>query len=156
MTIKIAIIGAGSIGFTKKLVSDILKVAEFADIEIALTDISGKNLDMATQIIRRIVEVNKLPTRVTATTDRRKAFEGAKYIMNCVRVGGLEAYATDVNIPLKYGIDQCVGDTICAGVWPAHHGHHDGFLPGHARRSPRRSPSPQLCQPHGHEHLGLH
>jgi alpha-galactosidase len=115
MTFKIAIIGAGSIGFTRKLVSDILKVPEFADIEIALTDISEKNLDMAAQIIRRIVDVNKLPTKIIATTDRRKAFDGAKYIMNCVRIGGLEAYATDVNIPLKYGIDQCVGDTICAG-----------------------------------------
>jgi alpha-galactosidase len=115
MPFKIAIIGAGSIGFTKKLVSDILKVAEFADIEIALTDISEKNLDMAQQIIQRIVSANNLPTKITATTDRRKAFDGAKYIMNCVRIGGLEAYATDVNIPLKYGVDQCVGDTICAG-----------------------------------------
>ena len=115
MTFKIAIIGAGSIGFTKKLVSDILKVPEFATIEIALTDISEKNLDMARQIIQRIVDANNLPTKITATTDRRKAFDGAKYIMNCVRIGGLEAYATDVNIPLKYGVDQCVGDTICAG-----------------------------------------
>ncbi len=115
MTFKIAIIGAGSIGFTKKLVSDILKVPEFANIEIALTDISEKNLDMARQIIQRLVDANKLPTKITATTDRRKAFDGAKYIMNCVRIGGLEAYATDVNIPLKYGVDQCVGDTICAG-----------------------------------------
>ena len=115
MTFKIAIIGAGSIGFTKKLVSDILKVPEFDNIEIALTDISEKNLDMARQIIQRLVDANKLPTKITATTDRRKAFDGAKYIMNCVRIGGLEAYATDVNIPLKYGVDQCVGDTICAG-----------------------------------------
>ena len=115
MTFKIAIIGAGSIGFTKKLVSDILKVPEFAGIEIALTDISEKNLDMAQQIIQRLVDSNRLPTKITSTTDRRKAFEGAKYIMNCVRIGGLEAYATDVNIPLKYGVDQCVGDTICAG-----------------------------------------
>ena len=115
MPLKIAIIGAGSIGFTKKLVSDLLCVPELADAEFALTDISEKNLDMARQIIERIVDVNKLPARVTATTDRRKAFDGAKYVMNCVRIGGLEAYATDVNIPLKYGIDQCVGDTICAG-----------------------------------------
>ena len=115
MPLKIAIIGAGSIGFTKKLVSDLLCVPELADAEFALTDISEKNLDMARQIIQRIVDVNKLPAKVTATTDRRKAFDGAKYIMNCVRIGGLEAYATDVNIPLKYGIDQCVGDTICAG-----------------------------------------
>jgi alpha-galactosidase len=115
MSFKIAIIGAGSIGFTKKLVCDILKVPEFADIEIALTDISARNLDMARQIIQRIVDVNKLPTRITATTDRRKAFDGAKYIMNCVRIGGLEAFADDIRIPLKYGVDQCVGDTICAG-----------------------------------------
>lgn len=112
---KICIIGAGSVGFTKKLCQDILKVAEFEDIEIALTDISKKNLDMIAQIIRRIVEVNGLKTRVTATTDRREAFEGARYIMCCVRIGGLEAYADDIRIPLKYGVDQCVGDTICAG-----------------------------------------
>ena len=115
MSFKIAIIGAGSIGFTKKLVSDLLCVKEFAEVEFALTDISEKNLEMGRQIIQRIVDVNKLPAKVTATTERRKAFDGAKYIMNCVRIGGLEAYATDVNIPLKYGIDQCVGDTICAG-----------------------------------------
>ena len=115
MTFKIAIIGAGSIGFTKKLVSDILCVPEFAEVEIALTDNNPHNLDMIQQIIERLVSVNKLPTKITATTDRRKAFDGAKYIMNCVRIGGLEAYATDINIPLKYGIDQCVGDTICAG-----------------------------------------
>jgi alpha-galactosidase len=32
-----------------------------------------------------------------------------------IRQGGLEAFQTDIDIPLKYGIDQCVGDTICAG-----------------------------------------
>lgn len=115
MSFKITIIGAGSVGFTKKLVSDILKVPEFAGIEIALTDINGHNLDMIAQIIRRLVEVNNLPTRVTATTDRREALTGARYVMNCVRIGGLEAFADDISIPLKYGVDQCVGDTICAG-----------------------------------------
>lgn len=112
---KICIIGAGSVGFTKKLCSDILKVPEFENIEIALTDINGHNLDMIRQIIERIVSVNELATKVTATTDRRKALEGARYIMNCVRIGGLEAFADDIRIPLKYGVDQCVGDTICAG-----------------------------------------
>jgi alpha-galactosidase len=112
---KVAIIGAGSVGFTKTLVSDLLKVPEFEGIEIALTDINPHNLDMIRQIIERIVAVNGLPAKVTASTDRRAALSGARYIMSCVRVGGLEAFATDVNIPLKYGVDQCVGDTICAG-----------------------------------------
>jgi len=35
--------------------------------------------------------------------------------MSVVRIGGLEAFQTDIDIPLKYGVDQCVGDTLCAG-----------------------------------------
>ncbi len=113
--LKIAIIGAGSVGFTKKLMTDIVSVPELRDAEFALTDVSEHNLSMIQQILGRIVEANRLPTRITATTDRRKAISGAKYIISCVRVGGLEAYADDIRIPLKYGVDQCVGDTICAG-----------------------------------------
>ena len=114
-TFKICIIGAGSVGFTKKLCADILKVPEFAGIEIALTDINPHNLEMIEKIIRRMVEANSLPAKVTATTDRREALAAARYVMNCVRIGGLEAFADDIRIPLKYGVDQCVGDTICAG-----------------------------------------
>jgi alpha-galactosidase len=70
---------------------------------------------MIRQILERLVAVNRFATRITATTDRRKALEGARYVINCVRLGGLEAFADDIRIPLKYGVDQCVGDTICAG-----------------------------------------
>lgn len=115
MSFKICIIGAGSIGFTKKLCSDIFKVPEFQGIDIALTDINEHNLDMIRQIIERIVEVNELNVKITATSDRREALQDARYVMNCVRIGGLDAFASDISIPLKYGVDQCVGDTICAG-----------------------------------------
>jgi len=113
--LKIAIIGAGSVGFTKKLVSDIVSVPELSEAEFALTDISEHNLSLVRQILERVVKANKLPAKLTATTDRRRAVEGANYVISCVRVGGLEAYADDIRIPLKYGVDQCVGDTICAG-----------------------------------------
>ncbi|HWJ72966.1 MAG TPA: alpha-glucosidase/alpha-galactosidase [Kaistia sp.] len=113
--LKIAIIGAGSVGFTKKLMTDIVSVPELRDVEFALTDVSEHNLSMIQQILDKIVEANNLPTRITATTNRRQALEGANYVISCVRVGGLEAYADDIRIPLKYGVDQCVGDTICAG-----------------------------------------
>ena len=114
---KICVIGAGSVGFTKNLVSDIFKVPEFGQgkIEIALNDINDHNLDMIKQIIEKIVEVNDLDAVITATTDRRDALFGARYVINCARIGGLEAFEHDINIPLKYGVDQCVGDTICAG-----------------------------------------
>jgi len=114
-SLKIAIIGAGSVGFTQRLVTDILCVPELRDVEFALTDISQHNLSMVRKLLDRMIEANKLPTKITATTDRRQALDGARYVISCVRVGGLEAYADDIRIPLKYGVDQCVGDTICAG-----------------------------------------
>ena len=115
MPIKIAMIGAGSIGFTRKLMQDILTVPELADTEFAFTDISKRNLEMVTQLCQRDIAANKLPARITATTDRRAAVADSDYIFSMIRQGGLEAFQLDIDIPLKYGIDQCVGDTICAG-----------------------------------------
>ncbi len=115
MPIKIAMIGAGSIGFTRRLMHDVLAVPELADTTFALTDISQHNLDMVAQLCRRDIAANGLPSTVEATTDRRAAIEGADYAICTIRQGGLEAFATDIDIPLKYGVDQCVGDTLCAG-----------------------------------------
>lgn len=115
MAIRIAMIGAGSIGFTRRLMQDILGVPELQDTVFALTDLSQQNLDMVSALCRRDIEANKLPARIEATTDRRAAIAGADYVICTIRQGGLEAFATDVDVPLKYGIDQCVGDTICAG-----------------------------------------
>jgi len=115
VTFKLAFIGAGSIGFTRSLLRDVLSVPEFHCIEVAFTDIDQQNLDMVTRICQRDIEANGLEIKIEATTDRRAALKNARYVINCVRVGGLGAFETDVNIPLKYGVDQCVGDTICAG-----------------------------------------
>lgn len=112
---KVAFIGAGSVGFTRLLLSDILTVPEFKNIEIAFTDISRHNLDMVHKLCQRDIEMNGLDIKITATTDRREAFKNAKYVINAVRIGALEAFETDIEIALKYGIDQCVGDTLCAG-----------------------------------------
>lgn len=113
--LKIAFIGAGSIGFTRGLVTDLLTVKGLRNIRIAFTDINPKNLDMVTQLCQRDIDANGLSIQIEATTNRREALRDAKYIINCVRIGTLEGFETDVNIPLKYGVDQCVGDTLCAG-----------------------------------------
>ena len=112
---KIAFIGAGSIGFTRGLLADILTVPEFRDIEVAFTDINPNNLRMVTQLCQRDIDENGLSIKIQSTLDRREAFRNARYVINCVRIGMLEAFETDVEIPLKYGVDQCVGDTLCIG-----------------------------------------
>ena len=115
MSFKIAVIGAGSLVFARTLFTDIMSVPEFHDIEVAFTDINPDNLDKVTRLCQRDLDSNNIPITIQATTDRREAFRGARYIINCVRIGGLPAFEMDVDIPLKYGVDQCVGDTLCTG-----------------------------------------
>jgi alpha-galactosidase len=115
VSIKVTVIGAGSVGFTRGIIRDILCVPELQDTEFALMDISEQNLDMVYQLVKRDVESGGLPAKVTKTTNRREALAGANYVFSFIRHGGLDAFATDVNIPLKYGVDQCVGDTLGPG-----------------------------------------
>lgn len=115
MSVKIAIIGAGSLGFTRRLVYDVLCVPELRDCRIALHDINPHNLDMIDQVLVRDVRHSNLPAVITADLDRKTALTDADYVICCARIGGLEAFTDDIEIPLKYGVDQCVGDTLCVG-----------------------------------------
>ena len=115
MSLKIAFIGAGSLIFTRTLFTDIMSVEELRGAKIAFTDINPDNLDKVTKLCQSDLLANGIDTKIQSTTDRRAAFENAKYIINCVRIGGIEAFETDIEIPLKYGVDQCVGDTLCIG-----------------------------------------
>ena len=113
--VKIAMIGAGSLTFTKRLVTDVLAVPELHDTEFRLMDISAENLDMSAQMVNKIIADNDLDATVVQTLDRREAIRGADYVVSLARVGGLDAFAQDIEIPLKYGVDQCVGDTLGPG-----------------------------------------
>ena len=116
MSFRIAFIGAGSLGFTRRLVADLLSVPEFNNVELSLHDINKENLSMVSQLIKRDVKANGLDkVKVSTSVYRRTALQGARYVFNVTRIGGLEAFASDIEIPLSYGVDQCVGDTLCAG-----------------------------------------
>lgn len=115
MPLRIAMIGAGSIGFTRRLLQDILSVPELQDTVFAFTDISRRNLEMVRGLCARDIAANKLPARIEATTDRRRALAAADYVICTIRQGGLEAFQSDIDVPLKYGVDQCVGDTLGPG-----------------------------------------
>ena len=115
MAVKIAVLGAGSVGFTRRLAQDVLSVPELADTHFALHDLSAHNMDMVSQLMVRDIRANNLPAQVSMHLNRRQALADADYVLCLIRQGGLEAFQTDIDIPLKYGVDQCVGDTLCAG-----------------------------------------
>ena len=112
---KITFIGAGSAVFTRNLTSDILLTPALKESTISLMDIDAERLEMARTIVQAIVDHRGLNARVEATLDRREAVENADYVVTIFQQGGLEAYKLDIEIPQKYGVGQCVGDTLGPG-----------------------------------------
>lgn len=113
--IKITIIGAGSVVFTRNLCSDILLVPALQDCTITLMDIDPERLKMAQALVQAIADQRGLSTNVEATMDQKEAVVGADFVITTFQQGGLEAYQLDIEIPKKYGVEQCVGDTLGPG-----------------------------------------
>ena len=114
---KIALIGAGSTIFTKRLIGDILLTPELAgDTQIALHDIDEDRLRTSEIVTRRIAEKLGLNTLVFASTDRRKVLVGADYVIFMMQVGGYKpSTIIDFEIPKKYGLRQTIADTLGVG-----------------------------------------
>lgn len=112
---KIAMIGAGSLVFCKTLSMDILSTEALRDSEICLMNRTRPKLDQMEQFLRRVVQTNGLPATVTSTLDRREALRDADYVINMIQVGGVEAFRHDYEIPLKFGVDQCIADSLGPG-----------------------------------------
>jgi len=112
---KIAIIGAGGYVFPLRLVGDLLSFPELRATTLALMDIDPGRLAVTAGAARELVGHHRFPTTIEATTDRRRALDGADVVIVTFQVGGLEAYRLDVEIPRRYGLDQTVGDTLGPG-----------------------------------------
>ncbi|CAA9567193.1 MAG: GH4 [uncultured Thermomicrobiales bacterium] len=112
---KITIIGAGGYVFPLRLVGDILSLPALQSSTITLMDIDAGRLEGTASAARDLVAHYGFPATIEATTDRRAALDGAGYVIVTFQVGGLEAYAHDVQIPRRYGLDQTVGDTLGPG-----------------------------------------
>ena len=111
MSKKIAFIGAGSFGFTRSLVRDILSFPALQDSVIALMDIDPERLEAIKRACDRIVAEGKYPATVTATLDRKEALAEADGVVTTILQGNCDVWQHDILIPKKYGVDTCVGDT---------------------------------------------
>jgi alpha-galactosidase len=108
---KITFIGAGSLGFTRGLVRDLLTFPLLADATIALMDIDPERLDFSRRAVEKIVQMGNYPAKVVATLDRVEALRDADVVLTTILAGDTEVWRHDIEIPKKYGIDTNVGDT---------------------------------------------
>ena len=111
MSRKIAFIGAGSLGFTRGLVRDLLSFPAFKDAELRLMDIDTERLEFSRAAVLRIIDAGSYPAKIVATTDRAKALKGADGVLITILQGGPQVFRTDIEIPKQYNIDINVGDT---------------------------------------------
>ncbi|MDT5076382.1 MAG: alpha-galactosidase [Mycobacterium sp.] len=111
----IVLVGAGSVEFTRELLGDILSFPELGSVRIVLHDIDVERLKTAEAIARATARAAGAASEFVATTDRRRALEGADYVINVIQVGMHDATVRDFELPAKYGLHQTIGDTIGIG-----------------------------------------
>lgn len=112
---KVVLIGAGSTVFTQRLVADIILAGEEDSWEIALVDIDPVTLDAVDRLVAKMLASKGARIPVTATTDRREALPGARFVVTTIAVGGRPGWAADIEVPRRHGVFQPVGDTMLPG-----------------------------------------
>ena len=112
---KIAFIGAGSLGFAQRLIIDVLNFPALRDAHFSLMDIDAKRLDYTRRIGERIISEQKLAAKISVTTNQAEAVTDADFVIIAILSHGFEPIQAEYDIPLKHGVDQCIGDTLGPG-----------------------------------------
>jgi alpha-galactosidase len=114
-SVRVAILGAGSAVFAQRLIADLLSIPGQEQGTLALVDIDSERLELAHRMGEKLVAQSGRSWTVEAATDRRRVLRGCDYVVNTIDVAGLRNVRPDYEIPLKYGVDQCIGDTSGPG-----------------------------------------
>lgn len=110
---KISLIGAGSVVFARRLLQDIMCVPELSDSTVSLMDTDPERLELMGKFAKKLASDTGTNIEIEVTGDRRGALAGSDYVLTTIRVG--DSFERDIAIPLKYGVDQSVGDTVGPG-----------------------------------------
>jgi len=112
---RIALVGAGSVEFTRNLLGDFLSYPELRTAEIVLHDIDPDRLATAERMARWTAAALGAEPRIETHLERRDALRGADFVVNTIQVGGARATELDFSIPASYGLRYTINDTINVG-----------------------------------------
>ena len=111
----IVIVGAGSVVFTRDLLGDVFSFPELSSARIVLHDIDPERLETAGAIAEATAREVGAQPEIRTEADRRRAFDGADYVINVIQVGMHEATVRDFELPASFGLNQTIADTIGVG-----------------------------------------
>ena len=113
--IKVAMIGAGSVVFSRNLTGDILQIPEFKDCTITYMDIDQERLDVAVALCKKVAKAVGANPKIEGTKDRKVALKDADFVINMVQIGGFNSTLVDFEIPRKYRLNWTIADTTGPG-----------------------------------------
>src|SRR5262245_50238652 len=103
---KVTVVGGGST-YTPELVDGIARHHDVLPVdEVVLLDVDAARLDVVGGLARRMLDHAGWSGRLTLTTDRAAAIDGADFVLVQLRVGGQQARLVDETLPLECG---CIG-----------------------------------------------
>jgi len=110
---KIALIGAGSVAFSTKLIQDLCATKSLYGSTITLMDINKERLYTIYDFAERYSKQTKADFHFKLTTVRKEALQNANYVISTVKIGGYKQMETEREIAERHGYYRGIGDRIC-------------------------------------------
>src|SRR6201996_4585069 len=115
MTVKIAVIGGGSSMFVPGLVRRLVDLPCFEGAELRLMDIDEARLTTMQVLSSHLAGSSGRQLKVVATTKQQEALAGADFVIVAISVGGMAAWAADIEVPARHGIFMHIADSVGPG-----------------------------------------
>jgi alpha-galactosidase len=108
-------IGGGSSSFVPPLIRSFIQSEVLGDATVTLMDIDAERVQVMEDLARKLIESEGSALQVRSTLDQRESLVDADYVIVAISVGGMDAWANDIEIPAKYGVVMHVADSVGPG-----------------------------------------
>ncbi len=112
---KITIVGGGSSSFVPLLLRRLIESESLGDSQVMLMDVDEQRVKVMESLGQKLITSEGSKLSVRSSLDQREALTGADFVIAAISVGGMDAWADDLEIPGRYGIVMHVGDSIGPG-----------------------------------------
>jgi alpha-galactosidase len=78
-------------------------------------DVDAQRLEVMDRLCNLLVEREGAALTVESTTEQRASLVDADFVIAAISVGGMDAWAADIEIPARYGVYMAIADSVGPG-----------------------------------------